>query len=285
MSTHTRLLALFPGLSGWAGTRKVKPIWILLIQETVSGSGSSWAICKSALRSRQITMPAPQHSVFYRPDALHATQPTASKHWRHKLVMKCYRNLRWLHWHWFGLYVAAGPQNSQRYGADAARLRHSVDGSADNERDLGTGRQQQQQPPRTGRMSVADLCSRWHQCAFWERMSNDRVKCMFGRPCGKWFGGTHTHPFNGPFSRTARVGRYQKGKTNLDFTVARGSEWQWHQLGRMQVCISLQTDNHASTSPLSFLQAGCPSCRPANSIKALKAKHGRQWFGGSSSIL
>jgi len=29
--------------------------------------------------------------------------------------------------------------------------------------------------------------------------------------------------------------------------------------------------NHASTPPLSFLQAGCPSCRPTNSIKALKA--------------
>jgi len=67
------------------------------------------------------------------------------------------------------------------------------------------------------------------------------------------------------------VSRYQKGKTNLDFTEARDSEWQWHQLGRMQVCTSLQTDNHASTPPLSFLQAGCPSCRPHNSIKALKA--------------
>ena len=41
--THTRLTALFPGLPGWAGTRKVKPIWILLEQETVSGSGISWA--------------------------------------------------------------------------------------------------------------------------------------------------------------------------------------------------------------------------------------------------
>jgi len=67
------------------------------------------------------------------------------------------------------------------------------------------------------------------------------------------------------------VSRYQKGKTNLDFTEARDSKWQWHQLGRMQVCTSLQTDNHASTPPLGFLQAGCPSCRPTNSIKALKA--------------
>ena len=44
----------------------------------------------------------------------------------------------------------------------------------------------------------------------------------------------------------------------------RDGEWQWHQLGHMQVCTSLQTDNHASTPPLRFLQAGCPSCRPTN---------------------
>ena len=47
--THTRLTVLFPGLPGWTGTRKVKPIWILLKQETESGSGISWAyaICTS----------------------------------------------------------------------------------------------------------------------------------------------------------------------------------------------------------------------------------------------
>jgi len=67
------------------------------------------------------------------------------------------------------------------------------------------------------------------------------------------------------------VSRYQKGKTNLDFTEARDSEWQWHQLGHMQVSTSLQTDNQASTPLLSFLQAGCPSCRPTNSVKSLKA--------------
>jgi len=68
------------------------------------------------------------------------------------------------------------------------------------------------------------------------------------------------------------VSRCQKGKTNLDFTEARDNEWQWHPLGHMQVCTSLQTDNHASTPPLSFLQAECPSCRPTNSVKALKAQ-------------
>jgi len=57
--------ALFPGLPGpWAGTRQVKPIWILLKQETVSGSSISWAVCKSASHSRQITTPAPHHSLF-----------------------------------------------------------------------------------------------------------------------------------------------------------------------------------------------------------------------------
>jgi len=64
--THARLTALCLGLPRWAST-----------------TGISWAICKSAPRSRQITTPAPHHLVFYRPDALPAAQPTASKHWRH----------------------------------------------------------------------------------------------------------------------------------------------------------------------------------------------------------
>jgi len=78
---------------------------------------------------------------------------------------------------------------------------------------------------------------------------------------------THTHPFNGPLSRTNWVSRYQKGKTNLDFTEARDSEWQWHQLGHVQVCTSLQTDNHASTPPLSFFTAfyDLPAAQPTAS--------------------
>ena len=94
--THTCLTALFPGLPGWAGTRKVKLIWILLKQETVCGSGISWAICKSAPRSRQITTPAPHHSVFYRLDALPAAQPTASRHWRQRYSK-----------HWHKLFILA----------------------------------------------------------------------------------------------------------------------------------------------------------------------------------
>jgi len=90
--THTRLTALCLGLPGWAGIRKVKLIWILLKQEMVSGSGISWATCKSAPRSRQITMPAPHHSVFYRPDAVPAAQPKASKHWRQHWECIMYSN-------------------------------------------------------------------------------------------------------------------------------------------------------------------------------------------------
>ena len=79
--THTRLTAIFPGLPRWAGTRKAKPIWILLKQETVSGSGISWNICTSLQTDNHVSI-SPL-SFFYRPDALPAAQPTASKHWRH----------------------------------------------------------------------------------------------------------------------------------------------------------------------------------------------------------
>jgi len=70
------------------------------------------------------------------------------------------------------------------------------------------------------------------------------TRCITGHLPGHH---THTHPFNGPLSGTTWVNRYRKGKTSLDFTEARDSEWQWHQLEHMQVCTSLQTDKHAST--------------------------------------
>jgi len=77
------------------------------------------------------------------------------------------------------------------------------------------------------------------------------------------------------FSGTTQVSRYQKGKTNLDFTGARDSEWQWHQLGYMQVCTSLQTDNHASTPQLGFYR---PDALPA--AQPTVSKH---WRNSSSS--
>jgi len=69
----------------WYQTDKTNRI--SLKQETVSGSGISWAICNSAPHSRQITTPAPHHSVFYRLDVLSAAKPTVSKHWRPTLCV------------------------------------------------------------------------------------------------------------------------------------------------------------------------------------------------------
>ena len=56
----------------------------------MSSSGISWVMCKSAPRSRQITTPAPNHSVFYRPDALPTAQPTASEHCRPNIKISKY---------------------------------------------------------------------------------------------------------------------------------------------------------------------------------------------------
>jgi len=66
------------------------------------------------------------------------------------------------------------------------------------------------------------------------------------------------------------VSRYQKGKTNLDFTGARDSEGQWNPLGHMQVCTSHQTDNHASTPPL-FFTGRMPFLLPNQQRQSTKA--------------
>jgi len=73
---------------------------------------------------------------------------------------------------------------------------------------------------------------------------------------------------------TLLVSRYQKGKTNLDFTEARDSEWQWHQLGHMQVCTALHTDNHASTPPLSSLTGRMPFLPPNQQRQSTEGKKG-----------
>jgi len=125
-------------------------------------------------------------------------------------------------------------------------------------------------PHRRCHIDRSIVFARWRECAlpyntwFLEPIiastSPERYLDRFSLFCrdrlgrGRYAHNTHTrtHPFIGPFSGTTQVSRYEKGKTNLDFTEARGSEWQWHQLGHMQVCTSLQTDNHVSTPPLSF---------------------------------
>ena len=88
-----------------------------------------------------------------------------------------------------------------------------------------------------------------------EQTHNKRLRAIFEIS-------SPTQPFNGPLSGTTLMRRYQKVKTNMDFTEARDSEWQWHQLGHMQVCTSLQTDNHASTPQLKFFTGRMPFLPP-----------------------
>jgi len=97
---------------------------------------------------------------------------------------------------------------------------------------------------------------------------------------------THTHPFNSPLSGTTQVSRYQKCKTSLDFTEARDSKWQWHQLGHMQVCISLQTDNHASTLPLSFFYRpdALPATQPHTHTRLMALCPGLPGWAGTRKV-
>jgi len=126
-----------------------------------------WAVflCKSAPRSRQITMPAPHHSVF-----LQAGCPSCC------------------------------PTNSVK----ALKATHCY----------------------WGNIAKKSLGEYFLCCTLYVPVAGTL--------------NTHTHPFNCTLSGTTQVGRYQKDKTNLDFTEARDSEWQWHQLGHVQICTSLQ---------------------------------------------
>jgi len=77
------------------------------------------------------------------------------------------------------------------------------------------------------------------------------------------------HPFNGLFSRTTWVSRYQKGKTSLDLNEARDGGvlgWQWHQLDHIQtICTSLQTDNHTNTSSVDVYRLDAlPDAQPVS---------------------
>ena len=82
--THTRLTALFSGTTRMGRYQKGKTKLDFTEARDSEWQWHQLGICKSTPRSRQITTPAPHHSVFYRPDALPATQPTASRHRRHR---------------------------------------------------------------------------------------------------------------------------------------------------------------------------------------------------------
>ena len=95
-------------------------------------------------------------------------------------------------------------------------------------------------PPENWRRPPVRLRTTWMEQVYclWQTVGPPVVISMLQHVgnCCCYYWQTHTHPFNGPFSGTTRVSRHQKGKTNLDFTEARDSAWQWHQLGHVQVC-------------------------------------------------
>ena len=248
----------------------------------MSGSGISWAICKSAPCSRQITTPAPHHSVFYRPDALAVAQITASKHRRHKLALLnkykniCTRNTSKYkkHFHFssklgFTSFFVDNCVTFKCLRISAIYRLGCVHDQLDN------------------RCSAADLyimaasagpltddiyrnAYQFSHCSISEMHTFLAIltqwvtsRLTYLLTYYRWSKHTHTHPFNCLFFGTIWVIRYQKSKADLDFTEARDSEWRWHQLGHIQVCTSLQTDNHASIPPLSFF-TGRMSFLPPN---------------------
>ena len=101
--------------------------------------------------------------------------------------------------------------------------------------------------PATYQPPTQRACLQHDDCCFDDSTKDTSTWCYRkGRPSSQLL---HTRPFNGPLPGTTWVSQYQKGKINLNFMEVRDSQWQWHQLGHMQVSISLQADNHANSTP------------------------------------
>ena len=102
----------------------------------------------------------------------------------------------------------------------------------------------------------------------WQRQVNEEI---------------YTHPFNGPLSGTTRVSRYQKGKTSLDFTEARDSEWQLHQLAHVQVCTLLQITTPAPHHSVFYRPDALPAAQPQSQsteeTHCTKTKCIKRWLG------
>ena len=84
---------------------------------------------------------------------------------------------------------------------------------------------------------------------------------------------SYTDPFNGSLSGTTQVSRYQKGKTNLDFTEARDSGWQWHQLAH-DASLHLAPDRqpHQHPTTLMFFTGRMPFLPPNQQCQSTEGK-------------
>ena len=94
-TTVLRPCGFYPGLPGWAGTRKVKTSLDLFKQEIVNGSGISWAICKSAPHPRynSHTSIPPLYFLLARCPSCHPTN--SIKALKEFATYKCKNNKRW----------------------------------------------------------------------------------------------------------------------------------------------------------------------------------------------
>ena len=215
----------------------------------MSGSGISWAICKSIPRSRQTTTPAPHNSVFYRPDALPVAQPTESKHWRHwsRISSK-----------WLKIQIASQVDPTVRYSNQFMLCIICMQNKKNMKR----------------KYLCHTLTDLWKICHGFsvESLMELLWKICRGFSVESLMEHTHTHPFYGPFSGLPVWASTRKVKPiwiSLKQETVSGSGISW------AICKSAPRSRQITTPAPHhsvFLQAGCPSCRPTNSIKALKGK-------------
>ena len=117
--------------------------------------------------------------------------------------------------------------------------------------------------------NIVDVCTM--QVDMFHKVLDSQISTLVGNNCFAWLFLAHTHThtdtFNGPFSGTTRVSRYKRQSQSGFYW----SERQW--VASAGPCKSA---SHSRQTTTPAPQAGCPSCRPTNSVKALKA-NGYSW--------
>jgi len=166
-------------------------------------SGISWTICKqSAPRCRQITTPTPHHSFFTGRIALHCIASYNISDQSLWMQLRCGATCE------VQATTGAFQYHSCSTADPAVRRWTGIVSAVLHEFLILINRHFNR---------VIEDVVHCQRELLWEY-------CIFTSPV-LGYTHTHTHPFNGPFSWTTQVSWYRKGKTNLDFTEARDSEW------------------------------------------------------------
>ena len=96
---YNRFMPLCPGLPGWVSTRRINHSGFCWSRDDGVALASAKPYASNCTSLQKITMSAPYHSNFYGPDAHPDTQPTASKHWSHKMNKCTKHNKNEKTWH------------------------------------------------------------------------------------------------------------------------------------------------------------------------------------------